>query len=83
MADDPAELLGGAGEEAGTSTKVMIGRLKQSQKRTKRPAFTDASMSSTPARNAGWLATMPTERPPRRAKPQTMFRAKAGCTSKK
>jgi propionyl-CoA carboxylase beta chain len=43
--------------------------------RTKRPAFTDESMSSTPARARGWLPTTPTTWPPRRAKPQTMFSA--------
>ena len=36
--------------------------LKQSQKRTKRAPLIEASMSRTPARNAGWLATMPTGR---------------------
>ncbi len=36
--------------------------LNASQKRTNRAAFTEASMSSMPARCAGWLATMPTER---------------------
>jgi hypothetical protein len=33
--------------------------LKQSQKRMNRAALIDALMSSTPARTAGWLATMP------------------------
>ena len=71
------------GRKPGTSTKVMIGRLKASQKRTKRPPLRDASMSSTPARCDGWFATMPTERPPKRAKPTTMFLPKSGCTSRK
>jgi hypothetical protein len=57
--------------------------LKQSQKRTKRAAFTLASMSRHPANTAGWLATMPTGRPFIRAKPTTMFFAKCSCTSKK
>ena len=61
------------GKKPGTSTKVTSGMLKQSQKRTKRAAFTEASMSRQPARWAGWLATMPTDWPPRWAKPQTMF----------
>ena len=39
------------------------GMLKQSQKRTKRAPLTEALMSSIPASTAGWLATMPTERP--------------------
>ena len=34
--------------------------LKASQKRTKRAPLTEASMSSTPARCIGWLATTPT-----------------------
>ena len=33
--------------------------LKASQVRTKRDAFSDESMSSTPASTAGWLPTMP------------------------
>ena len=57
--------------------------LKQSQKRTKRAAFTEASMSRQPARCAGWLATTPTGRPSRRAKPTMMFRACSGWISKK
>ena len=38
----------------------MSGMLNASQKRTKRAPFTEALMSSVPARCAGWLATMPT-----------------------
>ncbi len=38
------------GKKPGTSTNVTSGMLKQSQKRTKRAAFIEASMSSTPAR---------------------------------
>jgi hypothetical protein len=49
--DDSAVLLVTPGEN-GTSSKVMIGRLKQSQNLTKRAALTLASMSSTPARKA-------------------------------
>ena len=72
--DDAAVLLVGArAGSPGTSTKVTSGMLKQSQKRTKRAAFIDASMSSTPASTAGWFATTPTARPPMRAKPTTMF----------
>ena len=43
--------------------------LKQSQKRTKRAALIEELMSSTPAKKAGWLATIPTGRPSKRAKP--------------
>jgi hypothetical protein len=63
------------GRKPGTSTKVTSGMLKQSQKRTKRAAFTLAEMSSTPASTDGWLATIPTERPFSRANPTTMLRA--------
>ena len=57
--------------------------LKQSQKRTKRAPLTEALMSRQPARCAGWLATMPTGRPPSRPKPMTRFGAKSAWTSKK
>jgi len=53
------------GKNPGTSTNVTTGILKQSQKRINRAAFTAALISKQPARFAGWLATMPTERPPR------------------
>ena len=66
----------------GTSTKVTRGMLKASQVRTKRAAFSEESMSSTPARTAGWLPTMPTTRPSMRAKPQVMFMAQWRWTSK-
>ena len=61
------------GRKPGTSSKVTSGMLKQSQKRTKRAALTEESMSSTPASTLGWLPTMPTGRPFRRAKPTTML----------
>ncbi len=57
--------------------------MKASQKRTKRAALTEASMSRHPARTAGWLATIPTLRPPNRPNPTTMFWAKWACTSRK
>jgi len=63
------------GMKPGTSSKVMIGTLKASQKRMKRAAFSLAVISSTPASTAGWLATMPTLCPPSRANPTTMFGA--------
>ncbi|MDB5028766.1 MAG: hypothetical protein JWO66_2455, partial [Candidatus Eremiobacteraeota bacterium] len=49
-----------------------------SQKRTKRAALIEASMSSTPASIFGWFATIPTLRPPMRPKPMTMFCAHSG-----
>ena len=63
------------GRKPGTSTKVTIGMLKQSQKRTKRAALRELSMSRQPASTIGWLATMPTVEPSRRAKPTMMFLA--------
>ena len=65
----------------GTSTSETSGMLKASQKRTNRPALNEASLSSTPASTAGWLATNPTVWPPRRPKPQMMLRANPACTS--
>ena len=49
--------------------------LKASQKRTKRAAFLEELLSRTPARALGWLATIPTDWPLKRAKPTTMFLA--------
>ena len=54
--------------------------LKLSQNRTKRAALSDPLMSRAPARTCGWLATMPTVLPPRRANPVRMFCAKCSCT---
>src|SRR3954468_19788703 len=47
------------GRKPGTSTKVRIGRLNASQVRTKRAAFSDASMSSVPANCIGWVRDHP------------------------
>ena len=55
MTDDPAVLLVGAGRKPGTSTNVTSGTLNASHVRTNRAAFSDASMSSVPARFDGWL----------------------------
>ena len=71
------------GKKPGTSTNVTSGMLNASQKRTKRAAFTEALMSSTPASTVGCCATIPTLRPPRRAKPTMMFCAYCACTSRK
>src|SRR3954453_4145339 len=54
------------GRKPGTSTSVTSGMLNASQVCTNRAAFSLASMSSTPARTAGWFATMPTTWPSRR-----------------
>jgi hypothetical protein len=45
------------GRKPGTSTKVTMGMLKASRKRTKRAALMDESMSRQPARCEGLLAT--------------------------
>ena len=71
------------GRKPGTSTKVTSGTLNASHVRTKRAAFSDASMSSVPASTCGWLPTMPTTWPSMRANPHTMFIAQSGKTSKK
>ena len=65
------------GRKPGTSSSVTIGMLKASHICTKRAAFSDASMSSTPARDCGWLATMPTTWPSSRASAQMMLRGPA------
>src|SRR5205809_928067 len=69
------------GRKPGTSTNVTSGMLKASQKRTNRAAFTDASMSSTPARIIGCCATTPTDLPSSRANAQMMFCAQPSWTS--
>ena len=71
------------GRKPGTSSKVMIGMLKASQKRTNLAPFTDALMSRHPAATFGWLATMPTVRPFMRAYPTMMFFAWSAMISKK
>lgn len=45
------------GKKPGTSTKVKMGILKQSRKRTKRAALIEESMSRQPAKCPGLLAT--------------------------
>ena len=63
------------GRNPGTSVNVISGMLKASHVRTKRAAFAEESMSSTPAIWFGWLPTTPTANPSSRAKPQMMFLA--------
>jgi hypothetical protein len=67
--DDAAVFLRHAGQEARHIFERDDRNVEASQKRTKRAALSEASMSSTPASTAGWLATMPTLCPPRCAKP--------------
>ena len=61
--DDAAVLLLTPGRNPGTSSKVISGMLKASQKRTNRAALTEASISSTPARYAR-LIGHDADRPP-------------------
>src|SRR5262245_4336173 len=70
------------GRNPGTSTNVTSGMLKASQVRTKRAAFSELSMSSTPASTIGWLPTTPTGEPSSRANPHTIERAQWGKYSK-
>ena len=48
----------------------------------KRAALSAESFSRMPPRCLGWLATMPTGRPPMRAKQVMIVRAKRGLMSK-
>ena len=57
--------------------------LNASQVRTKRAAFSDASMSRVPANCIGWLATTPTGEPSTRPNPTTMLGANSAITSRK
>ena len=56
---------------------------KASQSMMKRAALSAESTSSAPPSTMGWLATMPTGRPPRRAKQVIRFFAQPGLISKK
>ena len=64
------------GKNPGTSSNTKSGILNESQNLTKRAAFVEELMSNTPAKNAGWLATIPMLLPANRAKPTTIFSAK-------
>ena len=64
------------------STRLTMGRLKASQRRTKRAPFCEAAMSRVPARMRGWLATNPTGIPPSRAKAVTSWPAQRGHSSR-
>ena len=82
VADDAAVLLLGPGRKPGHVLEGDERDVEAVAEAHEARAFTDASMSSEPASTAGWLATMPTGRPPSRAKPTTMFFAKCSCTSR-
>jgi hypothetical protein len=70
------------GRKPGTSTKVTIGMLKESQNLTNLAAFTEASISKQPAKFYGWFPTIPTTCPSTSPKPVRMFFAKSGIISK-
>ena len=70
------------GRNPGTSTKVTSGMLNASQVRTNRAAFSLDSISRTPANAMGWLPTIPTVMPSRRAKPHVMLVAQCWKYSK-
>ena len=66
-----------------TSARKSRGILKELQVLMKRVALSEESTKSTPPLTRGWLATMPTARPPRRAKPTMISGAKSFLTSRK
>ena len=57
--------------------------MKASQKRIKRELLSEESTVREPPRNMGWLAMIPTDMPPMRAKPVTMFLANSALASMK
>ena len=65
------------------STSVSTPRLNASHSATKRAAFCDAGMSSVPARDIGWLATMPIGLPSTVANAVTTLVAHRSRTSQK
>src|SRR4030042_60641 len=65
----------------GTSTSVITGMLKQSQKRTNLAPLSAASTSMAPAYTDGCWVTIPTLYPPILAKPTIRLLAKLACTS--
>ncbi len=71
------------GRNPGVSSSVSNGMLNASQNRMNRDAFSLESMSSVPASTFGWFATIPIDRPSRRANPVSTFIAHSGNTSRK
>jgi hypothetical protein len=70
------------GRNPGTSTKVTIGMLKQSQNRMKRAALARRVDVEDPGEHRGWFATIPTGFPPRRRTRHDVVR-ESRCTSRK
>ncbi len=69
------------GRKPGTSSSVTNGMLNASHSCTNRAAFSDAWMSSTPANDCGWFATMPTTCPSIRVNAQITLVAQRSWTS--
>jgi hypothetical protein len=71
------------GKKPGVSTRVRIGRFMASHRSTKRAPFWLAAMSTVPASDSGWFATIPIACPSMRATAVTMFGAhwaQSSCT---
>ena len=66
----------------GTSWRNSSGMPNASQSLMKRAALSAESFSRMPPRCFGWLATMPTGRPPMRARQVMSVRANRGLMSK-
>ena len=66
----------------GTSWMKTSGMLKASQRLMNRAALSAESLSRIPASCLGWLATIPTGRPPNRAKQVISVLANFGLMSK-
>src|SRR3990170_2649203 len=67
----------------GTSARNSSGMLKALQSQTNRAPLSAESPKSTPPLTFGWLATIPSTRPSRRARPVISSGAKSRLTSKK
>ena len=66
----------------GTSCRKISGMLKASHSEMNRVALSAESTKMAPDRTQGWLATMPTTRPSRRARPVTISWAQRALISK-
>ena len=64
-----------------TSARYTSGTLYALQSQMNRAALSEESTKRTPPLTLGWFATIPTARPPSRAKPVMISRAKSAFTS--
>ena len=64
-----------------TSARYTRGTLYALQSQMNRAALSEESTKRTPPLTLGWFATIPTARPPRRAKPVMISRAKRAFIS--